>query len=70
LAVAFLDSVRGGDFLATAIERIEETAAAMDRAYGPVAEHRYTLNVPKGEGALPELLDFVAAPLAVDPAGG
>lgn len=70
LSVAFLDPVSGGDFLTTAIERLEETAVRMDRAYGKIAESEHTLNVPKGEGTLPELLDFVATPLADTPTGG
>jgi len=59
LSVAFLKPIDGTNHLADSIDALTKTCAAMDKAYGACADHRYTLNVLAGEGTLVGLLDFV-----------
>jgi CRISPR system Cascade subunit CasC len=59
LAVAFLDPVAKNPMLKTAVEKLEDTVAKMDRAYGPCASQRVMLDAVEGKGTLAELLSFV-----------
>jgi len=61
LSVAFLDPVAGDDYLARSIDALATTREAIDKAYGPCAERRAEMNVPKGAGSLDEIVAFVAA---------
>ena len=61
LSVAFLAARRGSDPLGEAIGRLEAQRDRFDRAYGPCADERRTMNVERGEGSLREIIDFVAA---------
>lgn len=60
LSVAYLNPVSGTGYLNQAIERLEETAEQMDRAYGDCADGREVMNVPDMEGTLDDVLGFVA----------
>lgn len=68
LAAAFVKPVRvanpGGhdcddDPSGLAIKALTDTCQKMDKAYGPLAEERASLNAHAGEGSLQELLAFV-----------
>jgi len=59
LSVAFLKPVAGMDILHSAITCLEDAAEKMDNAYGPCADRRTVLNVPKGEGSLVGIIDAV-----------
>lgn len=59
LAVSFLRPVAGEDQLASAIQALEDTRAAMDRAYGPAAERTYRMSVSERVGSLDEALEFL-----------
>ncbi len=61
LSAAFLKPVAGTDILDSAIRNLEDAVEKMDNAYGPCAEQRTTLNVPKGEGSLVGVIDAVIA---------
>ncbi len=61
LSAAFLKPVAGTDILDSAIRSLEDAVEKMDNAYGPCAEQRTTLNVPKGEGSLVGVIDAVTA---------
>jgi len=61
LSAAFLKPVAGTDILDSAIRNLEDAVEKMDNAYGPCAEQRTTLNVPKGEGSLVGVIDAVTA---------
>lgn len=62
LAVAFLGAPRPDQPAdAEAIARLERQVASFDQVYGTLARERYGFSVPKGEGTLAGLLDFVAA---------
>lgn len=61
LVAAFLKPVREEDQLGVSIGRIEELAENLDRAYGPAAEARETLNVPAGSGSLDAVMQFMVA---------
>ncbi|MFQ5744775.1 MAG: type I-E CRISPR-associated protein Cas7/Cse4/CasC [Acidobacteriota bacterium] len=57
LSVAFLDPVKGHDFLSQAIHKLEKTMKNMDDVYGPCADTRSVLNAEKGEGSLQAVID-------------
>jgi CRISPR system Cascade subunit CasC len=61
LSVAFLRPVTGMDLLDASTKSLRRVCADMDRAYGPCAEARYTVDVAAGEGTIAGLLDFVGA---------
>ena len=61
LAAAFLKPVSGNDQGSLSIKGLEGFRDDLDAVYGPCADHRYTLNVPKGEGKLHELIEFVTS---------
>ncbi|MBM3518220.1 MAG: type I-E CRISPR-associated protein Cas7/Cse4/CasC [Alphaproteobacteria bacterium] len=61
LAVAFLRPVSEQDYLAASIKALRRARKAMDRAYGPCADRRKTMDVVQGRGTLAEVLDFVSA---------
>ncbi|MGV6859127.1 MAG: type I-E CRISPR-associated protein Cas7/Cse4/CasC, partial [bacterium] len=61
LSVAFLQAVRGGDLLGTAIERLGQQRDNFDKVYGPCADERRELNALTGEGNLQEIIGFVKA---------
>ena len=61
LAAAFLKPVSGNDHGSLSIKGLEGFRDDLDAVYGPCADHRYTLNVPKGEGKLHELIEFVTS---------
>jgi CRISPR system Cascade subunit CasC len=64
LSVAFLKPImdrESEDFETDAIERLEEQYHCFDKVYGECADQRYALSVPKQQGSLKELLDFVAS---------
>ena len=58
LAAAFLKPVSGNDQGGLSVDGLEAFRDQLDAAYGACAEDRYTLNVPKGEGTLLELISF------------
>jgi CRISPR system Cascade subunit CasC len=57
LAAAFLTATQGDDLVTGAIEKLKNWRDKLDNAYGPVAE-RASLDVPKGEGSLADILGF------------
>ncbi len=62
LSVAYLKPVmerESQDFEADAIAALIKQKDSFDKVYGDCADKRYELNVPKEEGSLNELLDFV-----------
>jgi len=64
LSVAFLkpiDQRQSEDFATDAIAALTDQQQKFDQVYGDCAETRYSLNAVTGDGALAELLDFVAA---------
>ncbi|BAO44423.1 type I-E CRISPR-associated protein Cas7/Cse4/CasC [Thiolapillus brandeum] len=61
LSVAFLQAVRGGDLLGTAIQRLEQQRDNFDKVYGDCADQRCSLNAQTGEGSLQDIIDFVKA---------
>lgn len=69
LSGAFFKAVQGQDLLIESVQRLEETASLIDRAYGAACDQVYTLDVAKGVGTLDELAGFVAQAvrLAGDP---
>ena len=60
LAAAFLGPLSGDNYLLSGISRLEQECEALDSAYGPCADARCVLNVPKGEGTLQDVLKFVS----------
>lgn len=58
LAVSFLKPVKGDDFLAEAIWRLEQTRDKIDTAYGQCWDQCATMNAHAGSGSLAELLQF------------
>jgi CRISPR system Cascade subunit CasC len=60
LAAAFFAPVRGDDLLNASIKHIEETAKAMDKAYGGCADEHRTMNVAESSGSLADLITFAA----------
>jgi CRISPR system Cascade subunit CasC len=59
LSVAFLKPVRGEDVLTKAISEMETKRANMERAYGPCADDRKSMNAETGVGSLDEIMKFV-----------
>lgn len=60
LAAAFLGPLSGDDYLLSGILRLEQECKAVDAAYGSCADERCVLNVPKGDGTLQRILEFVS----------
>ena len=58
LAAAFLKPVSGDDQGSVSIRELEGFRDRLDAVYGSCADCRYTLNVPRGEGTLRELIAF------------
>ena len=58
LAAAFLKPIWGSDYGEKSIAALEEHRDRLDAAYGDCADRRYTMNVGRGEGNLPGLLEF------------
>lgn len=61
LATAFLKPVSGGDHGAESVRALENFRDRLDRAYGPCAADRRTINTESGEGTLAELVEFALA---------
>jgi len=62
LSVAYLKPItqrENDDFALDSIEALIKQKNSFDKVYGDCADDRYELNVPKEEGTLVELLDFV-----------
>ena len=62
LCVAYLKPINhreNDDFINDAISALANQKNCFDKVYGNCAEDRYEMNVPKEEGSLTELLDFV-----------
>jgi CRISPR system Cascade subunit CasC len=59
LAAAFVKPVGGYDILTDAITALTTTRNNMDKAYGPCADDRRTMNALTGEGSLQEIIDFI-----------
>jgi CRISPR system Cascade subunit CasC len=61
LSIAYLKPIgkENQDFIADSITAIIKQKDSFDKVYGACADTRYELNVPKEQGALAELLDFV-----------
>lgn len=62
LSVAYLKPINNresDDFIADSITAIIKQKDSFDKVYGACADTRYELNVPKEQGTLVELLDFV-----------
>ncbi len=60
LAAAFLKPVDAQDILSVSIDRIRDTAAAIDKAYGPSADGTAEMDLIGGSGTLNEVKAFVA----------
>lgn len=59
LAMAYLEPVNGrGPMGPTAVKRLLDTAASLDKIYGPCVEKSAQFNVFTGEGGLDDLLDL------------
>jgi CRISPR system Cascade subunit CasC len=58
LAAAFLRPVDNGDFLATSIQKLTETRAAIDKVYGQCWDRQALLNALNGEGSLDAVKSF------------
>ncbi len=61
LAAAYLKPVSGADQGSASVAALEGFRDRLDRAYGPCAVDRLTMNVVAGEGTLAELVDFAQA---------
>lgn len=62
LSVAFLKPINhreNEDFITDSINGLIQQKDSFDKVYGACADSRYELNVPKLQGTLSELLDFV-----------
>ena len=59
LSVAFLKPVRGEDVLTKAISEMETKLATMEKAYGPCADERKSMNAETGVGTLAEIIKFI-----------
>ncbi len=62
LSVAYLKPINhreNDDFIHDSIAALVKQKDSFDRVYGDCADSRYELNVPKEQGSLTELLDFV-----------
>lgn len=60
LSGAFFHAVDGDDLLAESITKLEQTAARIDRAYGPACDEVQLMNVAQEQGSLVELAAFAA----------
>lgn len=58
LSMAFLDPIDGKDIGRRAIERLRETAANIDKVYGPCCDKVIEFDAMKGEGSISDLLDM------------
>lgn len=58
LAAGFLKPVSGNDQGNLSVEGLEHFRDRLDTAYGSCADCSYTMNVPKGDGTLRELIIF------------
>jgi len=56
LSVAFLNPVRNGDMLGTAINQLDHNLKNMDQVYGACAEHRCSMNAATAEGSLKAII--------------
>lgn len=64
LSVAYLKPINhreNDDFIHDSIGTLVKQKDSFDRVYGDCADLRYELNVPKEQGSLTELLDFVGS---------
>ena len=61
LAAAFLEPVRGSNYLREAAKALEALRNSFDEVYGPLSRSTYMLNAIDGTGKLQELLNFVEA---------
>ncbi len=61
LAAAFLKPVSGTDQGSASVAALEDFRDKLDRAYGPCAAERLTMNIEKGEGTIMEVVDFARA---------
>jgi len=61
LVAAFLKPVGQGDQLGHSITQLEKLMGQLDKAYGPSAEARETLNVQTGQGSLEAIQQFMTA---------
>ena len=61
LAAAFLKPVSGTDQGSASVAKLEKFRDRLDRAYGPCAADRRTMNAESGDGTLAELVDFALA---------
>jgi len=62
LSVAYLKPINhreNEDFINDSIDALTKQKDSFDRVYGNCADSRYELNVPKEQGSLIDLLDFV-----------
>lgn len=59
LSVAFLKPVHGNDMLEQAINALDRTVAAMDKAYDACADKRCVMNLATGDGSLKSIIEFV-----------
>ena len=60
LAAAFLKPVAGDDFLGASIDRLRETATAIDAAYGASIDESMEMDLVCGSGTLAAIKTFVA----------
>lgn len=61
LSGAFFRAVDGDDLLAASIAQLEQTAAQIDRAYGPACDDFQVMDVAREQGSLDALAAFAAA---------
>ncbi len=64
LAAAFLKPVRDEDLLGASVAALRQTADAMNRAYGALADATIEMNLAEGVGSLAEAKAFVAGQLS------
>ena len=67
LSGAFLKAVQGDDLLAASIEKLDDMAKQIDRAYGPACDEAAVLDMTKSTGTLDELAAFAAQAAAPGP---
>lgn len=60
LSAAFLGDLKDGDYVAAAVDALENQVAKFDQVYGTLARERKGFDVGRGKGSLTEVLDFVA----------
>ena len=59
LSGAFLKPVRGDDLLAASEDAMNATLKTMERVYGASADRRYSVSIPKDEGSLEGLKEWI-----------